>query len=176
MAMTAQGGLLKQRGAAPPQLEGSLWSSPKGVGPIAPVAALANASATSTPKGTRWKKVPMLTATSEQAREERSRSSAVTCGSIAERTPRWMLQPVVATVTSGAEPNATCKIYVTACGGQSCLSRAVTAQRGLVAVRMKCKHKTTAAATREQAEDRMPSGRGNAKKVMRVVNRVLLSG
>ncbi len=52
--MTAQEDPLEQRGAAPPQLEGPCWSSPKGVGTIAPVAALASASAASTPEEDRW--------------------------------------------------------------------------------------------------------------------------
>ncbi len=56
--MTAQEDSLEQRGAAPPQLGGPCWSSPKGVGTIAPVAALASASAARTPKEDQWTVLP----------------------------------------------------------------------------------------------------------------------
>ncbi len=58
MAMTAQVDSLEQRGAAPPQLGSPRWSSPKGVGTIAPVAALASASAARTPGEDQWTVLP----------------------------------------------------------------------------------------------------------------------
>jgi hypothetical protein len=85
--MTAQEDPLEQRGAAPPQLEGPCWSSPKGVGTIAPVAALASASAARTPEEDLWT-VPMrpLTVTRMEAREMEPLSAAETRRSAMRRT------------------------------------------------------------------------------------------